>query len=137
MAKGRKLGLGILIGAVAGMVAGLLTAPKSGKETRQDIKNKAKEVKGSAERRLKDAHKELTKMSDDLKVRAKGLQGKAKDEASDLSKKADDLRDKVKSAITSIKSGDDDNDDVTIDNLLKDLTALKDKVAQKAKGLTK
>lgn len=133
MAKGKKFGLGILIGAVVGVVAGLLTAPKSGKETREDIKNKAKEVKGSAERKMKEAYKELTKMSEDLKVKAKGLQGKAKDEATELGKKADDLKERVKSAITSIKSGDDDDDDATIDSLLKDLAALKDKMAKVAK----
>lgn len=133
MAKGKKLGLGILIGAAAGLVTGLLTAPKSGKETRQDIKDKAKEVKGSAERKLKDAHKELIKLSDEAKLKAKSLQGKAKDEMNELSVKADELKERVKNAITSIKSGDDDGDDATIDQLLKDLAALKDKIAAKLK----
>lgn len=137
MAKGKKLGLGILIGAVAGVVTGLLTAPKSGKETRQDIKNKAGEVKGAAERKLKNAHKELDKLSADAKARAKTLQGKAKEEMNGYATKADDMKERVKRAITSIKSGDDDNDDATIDQLLKDLSALKDKVATKVKNVTK
>lgn len=137
MAKGKKFGLGILIGAAAGVITGLLTAPKSGKETRQDVKSKAKEVKGSAERKLKEAHKELSKLSDEAQVKAKELQGKAKDELNDLSKKADELKDKVKAAITSIKSGDDDNDEATIDQLLKDLAALKDKIANKVKNVAK
>jgi len=36
---GKKVALGALIAASVGYVAGVLTAPKSGKETRQDIKN--------------------------------------------------------------------------------------------------
>ncbi|MFO0971582.1 MAG: YtxH domain-containing protein [Candidatus Saccharimonadales bacterium] len=137
MAKGKKFGLGIILGAVAGVVTGLLTAPKSGKETREDIKNKAGEIKGSAERKLKEAHKELGKLSDEAKLKAKELQGKAKEETEELGKKADELKERVKAAITSIKSGDDDNDDATIDQLLKDLAALKNKITTKVKNATK
>lgn len=137
MGKGKKFGVGVLLGAAAGLVTGLLTAPKSGKETRQDIKNKAGEWRGAAERKLKEAHKELDKLAGEAKAKAKGLQGKAKEEMEGYAKKADELKERVKSAITSIKSGDDDNDDATIDKLLKDLAALKDKVAQKAKNIKK
>jgi len=137
MAKGKKFGFGIVLGAIAGVVAGFLTAPKSGKETREDIKKKAGEVKGTAERKLKDAHKELEGVVADAKVKGKDLQGKAKEEMDELAKKAEELKGKVKSAITSIKSGDDDNDDATIDQLLIDLVALKDKITAKAKSVKK
>lgn len=135
MAKGKKLGLGLVIGAVAGLVTGILAAPKSGKETRADLKKKANEAKGSAERKLKDAHKELGKLSDDAKAQALKLKGKGKDELNELSAKADELKGRVKAAITSIKSGDDDNDDATIDQLLKDLSAVKTKISKKLKDL--
>ncbi len=135
MAKGKKFGLGILIGAAAGVVAGLLTAPKSGKETRKDIKNKATELKGAAERKLKDAHTELGKLSDQAMKMASELKGKAGDELSDLSQKAEALKVQVKTAITSIKSGDDDNDDATINQLLKDFEALRKKIQAKVKDI--
>ena len=135
MAKGKKFGLGILVGAVVGVIAGLLTAPKSGKETRQDIKNKAKEVKGAAERKLKDAHKELGKLSSQAKAKAADLKGKAKEELNELSKKADSLKEQIKAAITSIKSGDDDNDEATVDTLLKDFEALRKKIVDKVKDI--
>lgn len=137
MARSKKFGLGILIGAAAGVVTGLLTAPKSGKETRKDIKNKAGELKGTAERKLKEAHKELDKLSNEAKDKAKELQGKAKEEMNAYAHRADDLKERVKGAITSIKSGDDDNDEATIDQLLSDLAALKDKIVTKAKNVTK
>lgn len=37
----RKLIIGAVIGAAVGLVAGILTAPKSGKNTRKDIVSKA------------------------------------------------------------------------------------------------
>lgn len=137
MSKNRKFGFGIILGAIAGVIAGFLTAPKSGKETREDIKKKAHEVKGSAERKLKDAHKELGKLIDDTSAKAEKLKGQARDELKDLTSKAEDLKAQIKSAITSIKSGDDDNDDATIDQLLKDLSALKEKIAKQVKSVTK
>jgi len=51
MAKTGKFFLATMFGAVAGAVGGLLLAPKSGKETREDIKNLmtklGKEVQGT------------------------------------------------------------------------------------------
>lgn len=135
MSKGKKFGLGVLVGAVAGVAAGILAAPKSGKETRKDLKNKAGEVKVTAERKLKDAHKELSKLSDDAQNAAGELKGKAKDELVDLGKRADALKGKVKVAITSIKSGDDDSDDATIDQIMKDISAVKDKISKKLKDI--
>ena len=40
----KTLAIGISAAAAAGLAAGILFAPKSGKETRKDIKEKAKEV---------------------------------------------------------------------------------------------
>src|SRR6187402_2954300 len=100
MSKSKKLGLGLIIGAAAGVVTGFLTAPKSGKETRGDLKKKAEDVKHSAERKLKDAHKELGKLSEETKVAATKLTGKAKVELDELGKKAEGLKQDVKEAIT-------------------------------------
>ncbi len=46
-----KFTFGALIGAAAGIVAGMLTAPKSGRETRADLKLKARELKAGAAKR--------------------------------------------------------------------------------------
>lgn len=50
MSNKSKFALGAIMGAAAGIVAGLLTAPKSGKMTRQDIKTKAVELKNKAKK---------------------------------------------------------------------------------------
>lgn len=60
MSKG-KFALGAIIGAAAGLVAGMLTAPKAGKETRADIKAKAGELKADADKKLKDVKKSSEK----------------------------------------------------------------------------
>jgi len=68
MSKG-KFALGALFGAAAGIVAGMLTAPKAGKETRADLKEKADELKARAEKAKARG-----------KVKAAELREKAEDE---------------------------------------------------------
>lgn len=64
-----KVAFGALLAAGAGLVAGLLTAPKSGKQTRNDIKHKAKKLKGDAETTADSAKAEVNNRSQDLKSR--------------------------------------------------------------------
>ena len=52
---------GVLLGTVAGVVAGILLAPKSGEETREDIKKLAEDLKDKATDLYDDAKKELEK----------------------------------------------------------------------------
>ncbi len=49
----KKLAIGTLIAGAAGFLAGILTAPKSGKETRADIKEVAVATTKEAEAKLK------------------------------------------------------------------------------------
>ncbi|MBF1032963.1 MAG: YtxH domain-containing protein [Candidatus Nanosynbacter sp.] len=72
MSKG-KFVLGAAIGAAAGVVAGLLTAPKSGKETRADLKKKARELKQDA-----------TTKGDELRAKGEKAYYDARDAARDL-----------------------------------------------------
>ena len=84
MSKG-KFALGALVGAAAGVVAGVLTAPKSGKETRADIKRKAGEIKEDA-----------TEVVDKAKT-------KATDVAGEVREKAEGYRDRAERAVSSAK----------------------------------
>jgi gas vesicle protein len=68
MTKG-KFVVGALIGAAAGLVAGLLTAPKSGKETRADIKEKAAELKSEAAKRGERAKDKTVEIASDVNER--------------------------------------------------------------------
>lgn len=54
--KGQGSGLGaFVIGALLGAGAALLLAPKSGKETQDELKEQVRKWKGVAEERMKDA----------------------------------------------------------------------------------
>jgi gas vesicle protein len=56
-----KLMFGAIIGAAAGIVAGLLVAPKSGRQTRADLQSKAMELKKKAAQRAQSVKKAATK----------------------------------------------------------------------------
>ena len=66
MSKGR-FAIGAIIGTAAGLIAGLLTAPKSGKETRADIKQKAVDLKENAEQKADKIRKRTEEVAGDLK----------------------------------------------------------------------
>lgn len=57
MKKGVNIAIGAITGAAIGVVAGILTAPKSGKETRGDLKSKATK----ATDRIQDSTRKLKK----------------------------------------------------------------------------
>jgi len=61
----KKFAIGAAVTALVGYVVGLLTAPKSGKETREAIKEKTYETYGAAEKELKKLHTELVDLIDE------------------------------------------------------------------------
>ena len=76
MSKG-KFALGALLGAAAGVVAGVLTAPKSGKETRADLKNKADELKTQASEKADKAKQQADKLVKDARATTDTYKGRA------------------------------------------------------------
>lgn len=72
MSKG-KFALGAIIGAAAGIVAGVLTAPKAGKETRADLKERAMELKKEAGDKADDTKQHAMDVADDLREKAVDL----------------------------------------------------------------
>jgi gas vesicle protein len=67
---------GLATGVVAGAVAGILLAPKSGKETREDIKKFAGEVKEKALDTYQKAEKSLQRKVKSLKALGKKIDEK-------------------------------------------------------------
>ena len=125
MAKdtGKKVAIGALLAGVAGYVTGILTAPKSGKETRKDIKNKAGEVKESAAAELKSAYDELSKMINSLKNTSLGLSASAREEFNEAVIRAKDARNKGAHIIKAVKAGS--AEDPQLDQAVKQMNKAK------------
>lgn len=101
----KKFALGTIFAAIAGYVTGILTAPKSGKETREDIKDTAVKVKNEAEEKLAQLHKELDELLELAKKNTDHLRGTLKNQAAKSMEKAASVRDKVQ---TTLKEGGKD-----------------------------
>lgn len=105
----KRLAVGAAIAGAAGYVAGILTAPKSGKETRKDIKNTADKTVAEAERQLKKAHTELNDLLEQAKRQGKKLQGRSKSQLDDAADKANDVKEKLRELISAVREGEADD----------------------------
>jgi gas vesicle protein len=108
----KKIVIGTGVAAAAGYVAGVLTAPKSGKETRGDIKAAAKQSRIEAEKELKRLHTELDKVMKEAKTRGGKLSDKAQKELKVLLEKTKTTKDKTREVISAIHEGDADDQDL-------------------------
>jgi gas vesicle protein len=108
----KRLAIGSTVAAAAGYVAGVLTAPKSGKETRADIKDATENTRAEAEKDLKRLHTELDKVIKEAKTSSGKLGVKAKQELGELTDKAKDTKEKVREVISAIHEGDADDKDL-------------------------
>ena len=90
----KGLAIGAAIGAVFGVIGGILFAPKSGKETRADIKNTT----------LKAAHK-VQEETEELVQKAKSLSGKAADSAKKHVEGVKHAGSNLKEAVSAFRAG--------------------------------
>lgn len=111
MAKnsGRKYAAWTAIAAAAGYVAGVLTAPKAGKDSRQGIKDSAAKGVAEAEKQLQNVQDELKGLLDDASSRGDKLSKKAKEELEDISAKAGDAKSKTAEVLTALRKGTADD----------------------------
>ena len=109
---GKKVALGALIAGSIGYLAGVLTAPKSGKETRQDILDGAIRAKKEAEKKLKALHSELHARLIEAKKELSKLSGRAKTELEDAINSASSAKEKVRDILSALHDGDADDPDL-------------------------
>lgn len=102
----KKLAVATGIAALAGYLAGVLTAPKSGKETRADIKHAAQTGMSEAEKQLKNVVSELGQLIDEAKQRGVRLGDKANAELEGIAAKAKAAREKAREVLSAIHEGD-------------------------------
>ncbi len=93
-----KFAAGTIFGAIIGLAAGILTAPKSGKETRAELKLKAEDMKSKASDVIDDVKDTATKKVSDIK-------NKATDVVEDVKDNALDLKERTEKAAAGAKEG--------------------------------
>lgn len=101
----RRFAVGAVIAAAAGYITGLLTAPKSGKETREDIKEAATVGIHEAERQLKRLHTELTDVLAQAKDGSDKLSGKAKQELDAAMMASKQVKEMVREILSAVHEG--------------------------------
>src|ERR1700742_3614405 len=103
----KKFAIGAALTALAGYLVGILTAPKSGRETREAIKDKAYETYSVAEKELKKLHTELTDVIDEVSDRISSFKnGK---EVSGALDKARDAKQKAREVLSTLHDGETDD----------------------------
>lgn len=108
----KRYAVGALIAAVTGYVAGILTAPKSGKETREDVKKVANKALRESEKALKKVHSELKTLISKAEARLKKLSGKAQSQLKLKLDVAKNAKDKARQILTALHEGDSESADL-------------------------
>jgi gas vesicle protein len=108
----KKFAIGAVVAAAAGYIAGILTAPKSGKETRADIKNAAEQGVAEAEKQLKKLHTELNTVIGEAKTKSAELKGKAQEELDKATDAAKMVKEKARELLSAVHEGDADDKDL-------------------------
>jgi gas vesicle protein len=108
----KKLAIGAAVAGVAGYIAGILTAPKSGKETRDDIADATQRGITEAEKDLKKLHTELGSLLNEAKEKGGDLTGKTQKELSELLEKAKDTKEKAREMLSAIHEGGAEDKDL-------------------------
>lgn len=102
----RKFAIGAAITGLIGYIAGILTAPKAGKETREDIKNKAGETYAAAEKELKKLHTELNDLISDASEALSKLKGKSGEGLHEAIEKSQVAKQKARELLSSLHDGE-------------------------------
>lgn len=133
MGKKGKLAFGAVLAAGAGYLMGLLTAPKSGRETRKDIQNTAQKAKSEAEHKLKLAHSELSHLADEASKIAKNSKAKANAELKAALKQAETVRQKARELLSAVHEGEAEDRDLqkALNDAKKSISHLKNYLGKK------
>ena len=106
---------GLIAGAVLGGLTGILFAPKSGRELRQDISDKSGELLDDTNRLLDNAKEKASEIISDAKGKAESLLADAKKKVESLTNDAETyilqgtekIEDGIYKATDAVKSGID------------------------------
>ena len=86
----------VILAAIGGFVAGVLLAPKSGKETREDLMNKKNEYQEKANDSIATIKRGAASIKDDLVSSGEEVKDIAKDVSGRVRREAEDTAETVK-----------------------------------------
>ena len=110
--KNKGLAAGAAIGAIIGVITGILFAPKSGKETRQDIKDTSAKAIAALQEQAKKLQSDLTVLIDKADEMFKDKTHVATEKAKELVDQAKHARDSLTVLAKSVKAGEADDKDL-------------------------
>ena len=102
---GRKIAIGATLAGIGGYLAGILTAPKSGRETRDDISDKVDEIGFEAERQLRIAQNDLSIVIKEAQSKTVSLGSQARVEFNEALIRAREASSKTKTLLQAAKAG--------------------------------
>ncbi len=105
----KRFAFSATIAAAVGYVTGILTAPKSGRETREDIKDAAVHSIHEGERQLKKLHTELSDVIVQAKDRSDQLSGIAREELDVAMQTTKQVKETVREILSAVHDGRADN----------------------------
>lgn len=110
--RSRDVALGAVIAGAAGYVVGILSAPRSGKQTRKKLAKSASKARTDAEKELKKLYKEINAYIEKAEKQITKAKTKANEERKQALKKAQDARQKVRLLLSALRDGDVDEPDL-------------------------
>lgn len=114
MANDSKLLIGLILGAAAGAIAGLLLAPASGDETREKIKGSIGGLKDDFDAKLNEVSKKIKDLDDTslegYKNKFERIKNDAKKKYANMSEKLKDLEQEIGIKMDEIKKKPLDKD---------------------------
>jgi len=118
--NGKKLAVGAIVAAAAGYVAGILTAPKKGTETREGLVNAGIKTRNEAEKKFKKINDDLNNLLNEAEKFSKTAKSNVKSELPKLQKAATQAKNRVREVLSSIHEGEALDED--LQSALKDST---------------
>lgn len=113
MKKGtKKIAAGAAFAGAVGYMAGILTAPKSGKETRKDLKNATLKARTDGEKQLKALHSELNELITKGKQGSSKLSESAKTKLAGVLSQAQAAKERARTVLSNLHEGEAENTDL-------------------------
>lgn len=103
---------GTMLAGIAGYLVGILTAPKSGHETRAEMARMGSQGMAEAEKQLKKLHTDLTQLLEAAQSMAREHGGKARGELEQLVAASQAAKQKARELLSAIHEGDADDQDL-------------------------